>query len=68
MKKVKAFLALSLFLAAMALPVFQAQSQDGDPMLCYTGRLGEVGTWKEGSCIEHETINHCGFCVPSTVE
>ncbi|MGW8122294.1 hypothetical protein ACV07N_06495 [Roseivirga echinicomitans] len=66
MRKIKTLVALSVFLAAMALPAFQ--SQDGGPMLCYTGRLGEAGTWKEGSCIEHETINHCGFCVPSTVE
>ncbi|KYG76709.1 hypothetical protein [Roseivirga echinicomitans] len=68
MKKIKVLLTVAIFLGAMTLPNIEALSQEGGSLICYTGKKGEVGTWREGACIEHQTINQCGQCVPGPVE
>ena len=67
MKKVKSLLALSVFLAAMALPVFEAQSQSDRYTICFYGKNGEVGTWTEGACIENPVVE-CIKCSSWEVE
>ena len=62
MKKIRNFLALGLFLAAITLPVFEAKSEPNNPWLCYTGKKGEVGTWREGACIETDVDPECQIC------
>lgn len=62
MKKVKTFLALSIFLAAVALPVIEVHSQTGDYVMCFFGKSGEEGTWTEGACIEHPLEIECQKC------